>query len=103
MDELYLRKVYGPIEIAKIESMGALAVSIANRWLLGWPKRVKALLRSGTYLSSLEWQVSQERRVLADESDLRHLARHEILQMYEIREAPPVVEPSTPRHLAKSE
>lgn len=103
MEDLYQRKVYGPVEIEKIESMGALAVSIANRWLLGWPKRVKALLRSGTYLSSLESQVGQERKVLADESNLRHLARHEILQVYEIREAPPVVEASTSRHLAKTE
>lgn len=56
---------------------------------MGWPKRVKALLRSGIYISSLESQVSQEREILVNAANLRHLARHEILQMYEIQEAPP--------------
>jgi hypothetical protein len=34
-------------------------------------------------------QVERERTVLADEANMRHLARHEILQIYEIRQAPP--------------
>ena len=89
MEALYSPKTY-PRPIAdQIEQMGSIAVSIANRWLLGWPKRVKSLLKSGTYLDSLSLQVDQEKDILANEANLRHLARREILELYEIRESPP--------------
>ena len=63
--------------------------TVANRWLMGWPARVTALLKADTYLACLETQVEQEKTVLANETDLRHLSRREILQLYEIRESPP--------------
>lgn len=64
------RKAY-PEEVApQIETMGALAVSIANRWMLGWPDRVKALLKAGVYLECLESQTAQEKDILAKEADL---------------------------------
>lgn len=89
MQELTSRKAY-PAEVAAgIEARGALAVSIANRWIMGWPARVVALLSAGTYLDSLDAQVDQEKTILANEADLRHLSRREILQIYEIRESPP--------------
>lgn len=91
MEELTGRKAY-PAEVATvIEARGAMAVSIANRWKMGWPDRVAALLKAGpeTYLGCLETQVSKEKDILANEANLRHLARHEILQMYEIKESPP--------------
>ena len=89
IEELYSRKTYPRPIPEEIEKMGALAVSIANRWLLGWPKQVKALVLSGNYLDSLTGQVEQEKIVLANEANLRHLTRREILQMYEIKESPP--------------
>lgn len=92
MQELSSRKVYSAEVAAQIESMGELAVSIANRWMLGWPDRVKALLKAGAYLECLESQTAEEKDILAKEADLRHLARHEILQMYEIKESPPALE-----------
>lgn len=89
MEELTDRKAY-PAEVATgIEARGTVAVSIANRWIMGWPARVMALLSAGTYLACLDTQVDQEKTILASQADLRHLARHEILQMYEIRESPP--------------
>lgn len=89
MEELENRKTY-PAELATgIEALGAMAISIANRWLMGWPERVAALLQSGAYLEHLAHQVEQEKTVLANESDLRHLSRREILQIYELRESPP--------------
>ena len=91
MEALYNRAAY-PSEVAdKIERMGAIAMSIANRWMLGWPLRVEVLLKAGTYLEALEAQTEQEKDVLAEAGHLNHLARHEILQIYEIREAPPTV------------
>lgn len=77
-----------PVRIA-IESLGALAVEIANRWLLGWPDRVKGLLASGEYLEALTTQHDTEASVLADAANLRHLARHEIAELYGLSVAPP--------------
>lgn len=84
-----MRKNYTARELLQIEAMGVLSVTIANRWIMGWPERVATLFAAGTYFDCLASQVEQERNVLADEANMRHLARHEILQIYEIREAPP--------------
>lgn len=92
MEELASRKTYPPGVASKIEERGAISVSIANRWMMGWPARVTALLNAGTYLDCLETQVGQEKEVLANEANLRHLSRREILQMYEIKESPPAVD-----------
>ncbi len=89
MLELTKRRIYGATLAQKIEAMGSMAVAIANRWQMGWPDRVDALLKVQTYLDALETQLSKEMDVLVNEAGLRHLARHEILQMYEISEAPP--------------
>jgi hypothetical protein len=89
IEELYDRKAYSPEASLKIEEMGSMAVSVANRWMLGWPARVTALLKAGTYLDSLESQVDQEKFILANEASFRHLARREILELHEIKESPP--------------
>lgn len=90
IETLINRNTY-TFEIAvKIEAMGAIAVSIANRWMLGWPARVTALLKATTYLECLESQANQEKDILlANEANMRHLSRREILQIYEIKESPP--------------
>lgn len=88
-EALTSRNAYAPEIAARIEAMGSVAVAVANRWLMGWPARVTALLKAETYLVCLETQVEQESTVLASETDLRHLSRREILQLYEIRESPP--------------
>ncbi|OIQ72021.1 hypothetical protein GALL_463550 [mine drainage metagenome] len=89
LQELTSRKAYTAAIAAQIEAMGQMAISVANRWVMGWPQRVKGLVKSGQYLECLETQVAYENDILAKTADLRHLARHEIMQMYEIREAPP--------------
>ncbi len=92
MQQLIYREVYGPELAWRIETMGTMSVSVANRWQMGWPKRVKELLKAGTYLFSLEQQVDREKDVLAEAGDMQHLARHEILKIHEVPEAPPVTE-----------
>ena len=87
-EALTSRNAYAPQIAARIEAMGSVAVSVANRWLMGWPARVTALLQAHAYLACLETQVEQEKTVLANEANLRHLSPREILQLYEIREAP---------------
>lgn len=92
LQELTSRKAYTAAMAAQIEAMGQMAISVANRWVMGWPQRVKALVQSGAYLGCLETQVAHENDILAKTADLRHLARHEIMQLYEIRESPPATE-----------
>jgi len=84
-----MRRNYTVRQTLQIEAMGPLSVAVATRWMMGWPDRVSALFAAGTYFDCLASQVEREKTVLADEPNMRHLARHEILQIYEIREAPP--------------
>lgn len=89
MQDLHQPTIYPAETIEAIEKLGALAVEIANRWMLGWPKRVKGLLASGEYLEALTTQHEAEASVLANEANLRHLARHEIAELYGLADAPP--------------
>ena len=80
-----------PAEVAKaVVATGPLAVQIANRWMLGWPHRVKAGLAAGTYLEALRAQEELERSVLAQAQGVRHLARHEIMEEFGLSPAPPL-------------
>lgn len=90
LQKLTSRQIYTAAMAAQIELMGQMAIAVANRWVLGWPKRVKALVESGAYLGCLKTQVTYENDILEKTKDLRHLAQHEIMQLYEVRAAPPV-------------
>jgi hypothetical protein len=57
-----------------------LAVEIANRWVLGWPETVTALIESDEYLEALERQEEIEREILANSTE-SHLSRAEILKL----------------------
>lgn len=89
MEKLLNSNAYSPETAGKIETMDAMAVSIANRWMMGWPDRVSALLKAGTYVGCLESQLGLEKEILANEAHLRHLSRREVLEIYEIKESPP--------------
>lgn len=94
MQTLYKPGQY-PADLArKLKLMSPLAVEIANRWALGWPEQVKALISLGQYLPALQSQEEQEREVLSNPGN-SHLARHEIAQEYGLSLAPP--EPATSR------
>lgn len=41
LQELISRKAYTAAIAAQIEAMGEIAISVANRWVMGWPQRVK--------------------------------------------------------------
>lgn len=92
LEELYKRETYGQELALTIEKMGSIAVSIANRWKLGWPEQVQVLLNEGLYLVNLKEQTGKEKDVLADASHLPHLAGHEILEMYGVKMSPPTWE-----------
>ena len=88
MEPLYMRELYGASIAVQIEVTGSISIEIANRWALGWPDRVVAMLTSGTYMQALLDQSEMEKDVLANEY-APHLARAEILQMHGVALAPP--------------
>ena len=90
MEELINRDIYGPQGALQIEEMGSIAVSIANRWQLGWPERVKALIEARIYLVNLDAQIERELDALADAANLQHLTHSEILQVYGVSQDPPI-------------
>lgn len=89
MEALSNREIYGPDLALTIEGMGTIAVSIANRWQMGWPERVQALLNWRIYQVNLDAQMNKEKDILAEAGHLQHLSNREILQMHEIKESPP--------------
>ena len=90
MQELYNPMSY-PQEIkAELKKMPPLAIEIANRWLLGWPKRVQALIEANQYLAVLKEQEEAEREAYSSDQS-RHLARHEIAEAYGLSAAPPTM------------
>ncbi len=88
LEELYKREIYGPELAEKIETMGSISVSIANRWALGWLDRVKAMLEAKTYLASLEQQTEAEVDMVAEAVDMNHLTHSEKMKVFNLQEAP---------------
>jgi hypothetical protein len=89
MQALYKRELYGETMALEIEVMGSTAISVANRWAMGWPTKVMDLLVAQQYLTALKAQTEQEKDILSEAVDLKHLAPREILQMHEVPEHPP--------------
>lgn len=72
-----------------ISRMPPLATQIANRWMLGWPEAVRALLTENRFLPALQQQEHEERNALAKQQGMTHLAQHEILSELGLSLAPP--------------
>lgn len=89
MEPLHNRQMYGETTAIKIEVMGSTAVSIANRWTLGWPQRVLTLLVQGQFMEKLIEQTALEKDILANAADLSHLSPREILEMNGVSQEPP--------------
>lgn len=92
MESLQNHDVYGPELARRIEAQGRYTISVANRWMLGWPQRVQALVTAQLYWACLMAQVSDEKDILADEPNLRHLSEREILQLRGLQASPPVMD-----------
>ena len=89
IEELYKRQAYPADLQDKIERMGATAISIANRWMLGWERRVEVLWRRGDYLECLKTQAELEKTILSEEPNSSHLSRWEILKAHDVIDCPP--------------
>ncbi len=62
------------------------ATNIANRWMMAWPKMVQALISAQEFLPALTQQEAE--REAYSEPGNRHLARHEIAELYELSPSP---------------
>lgn len=69
MQPLIKPNEYPPAIRMEISRMGRIATAIANRWMLGWPGRVKKLITTRQYLPALVYQHEQEVDALAENPD----------------------------------
>lgn len=88
MQELVKPNAYPPEVREKVLAMSQTGREIANRWMLGWPKRVQRLIAENYYLEALTEQTRQEERAKMDTS-LNHLSSWEKAQVWELSLAPP--------------
>lgn len=88
MQPLYRPETYPPDVKVALDKARPLMAEIANRWMLGWPKRVKALIEAGEYLAALNEQTEKELDALSQPGNA-HLAHHEIAELYGLTPEPP--------------
>lgn len=90
MQTLYRESSYPKTIQQQLQAMPPLATEILNRWMMGWPKRVKALIEADQLMASLTEQEEAERTAYSAPGN-RHLARHEIAQLYGLSDSPPTL------------
>lgn len=88
MQALYKPKRYPDDVRREVLSRSQTAREIANRWMLGWPHRVKALFEANEYLIVLEMQTEQEEKAKADPY-LTHLSSWEKAKEWGLPLSPP--------------
>lgn len=83
-------KLFGTEMVEQIEGMGLLAEQIADRWASGWPEQTRQLMKENRLLELLANQVSKEREMVVQASNMSHLAHHEIMEEFGIKPSPPM-------------
>ena len=91
MQSLYNADIYPDQVREMILESGQIGIEIANRWMVGWPKRVVNLLIEDMYEDVFQYQLLQEQDVMARASNLSHLAPVEVIVMSGLSLEPPEV------------
>ena len=89
MQSLYNPDIYSDQVREMILQSGEIGMEIANRWMMGWPKRVVKLLVEDMYEEVFEYQLLQEQDAIARASNLSHLAPMEIVVVSGLSLEPP--------------
>ena len=89
MQSLYNADIYPDQVREMVLQTGQAGIEIANRWMIGWPKRVVNLLVQDMYEDVFQYQLLQEQDVIARASNLSHLAPMEIVVMSGLTLEPP--------------
>ena len=89
MQSLYNEDIYPDQVREMILESGQIGMEIANRWMIGWPKRVVNLLIQDMYEEVFQHQLLQEQDAMARASNLSHLAPMEVVVMSGLSLEPP--------------
>ncbi len=88
MQNLITPNVY-PEELRSLITQSRMGIELANRWMLGWPGRVKTLIEAQEYQASFESQLEQEIEAEANAAQYGHLSSWEKREVLGMRESPP--------------
>jgi len=87
MQNLYKPQAY-PKELHSLITKTRMGIELANRWMLGWPDRVRALIEAGEYQLAFESQLAQEIEVEANTAQYNHLSSWEKREVLGLSESP---------------
>jgi len=87
MQNLYKPQAY-PIELQSLITQSRMGVELANRWMLGWPERVKGLIEAQEYQAAFEMQLEQEIEAEANSAQYSHLSSWEKREILGLSESP---------------
>lgn len=87
MQPLYQPQNY-PDELSNLVVQSRIGIELANRWMLGWPDRVTALIEAREYQVAFEMQLEQEIEAEANAAQYNHLSSWEKREVLGLRESP---------------
>jgi hypothetical protein len=87
MQPLYQPQNY-PDELRNLVVQSRIGIELANRWMLGWPDRVTALIEAQEYQAAFDSQLAQEIDAEANAAQYNHLSSWEKREVLGLRESP---------------
>jgi len=88
MQILYKPNEY-PEALRNLIAQSRMGIELANRWMLGWPGRVKTLIEAKEYQVAFESQLEQEIEAEANAVQYNHLSSWEKREVLGLSESPP--------------
>lgn len=88
MQDLYKPKKY-PEALRSLITQSRMGIELANRWMLGWPEKVQALIESQEYQAAFEMQLGQEIEAEANAAQYNHLSNWEKQELAGLSASPP--------------
>lgn len=87
MQDLYEARAY-PKELHSLITQTRMGIELANRWMLGWPDRIQAMIATGEYQVAFESQLALEIEAEANASQYNHLSSWEKREVLGLSESP---------------
>lgn len=88
MQDLYKPKKY-PEALRSLITQSRMGIELANRWMLGWPEKVQALIEAQEYQAAFEMQLEQEIEAEANAAQYSHLSSWEKREVLGLSASPP--------------
>lgn len=88
MQDLYKLKEY-PEDLRSLITQSRMGIELANRWMLGWPEKVQALIEAQEYQAAFEMQFGQETEAEANAAQYNHLSSWEKQELAGLSASPP--------------